>query len=129
MKKAKVVFEPLAQLNSEEKMLLEWLCENFEEQIVVLAESQIEGVKTPDIVCGDRRIELKTTSGNLNTLDTLLRKAAKQARGDCVIVNLVKVAYSPDEAYVVALRRMERSGLNEVYLLMNGEVWLHIIKK
>lgn len=128
MEKAKVLFEPLAHLNVEEKVLLEWLVNNFGGQIIVLAESQQEGIKTPDILCGDYRIEFKTTSGNLNTLDTLLRKAAKQAQGDCVVVNLVRVKYSLQEACITALRRMRRSNLSEVYLLTNGITQVHLIQ-
>lgn len=128
MKDVKVIFEPHARLNAEEKALLKWLTDNFDGQITVLAESQQEGIMMPDILCGGRRIELKTTSGNLNTLDTLLRKAAKQARCECAIVNLVRVSYSLQDACAVALNRMERSGLGEVYLLKNGITKAHLFQ-
>ncbi len=128
MKDVKVIFEPHAHLNAKEKDLLKWLTENFNGQITVLTESQQEGIMTPDILCNGRRVELKTTSGNLTTLDTLLRKAAKQARHECAIVNLVQVSYPLQDACVVALRRMERSGLKEVYLLENGITKAHLFQ-
>lgn len=129
MENPRVIFEPCAHLNAREKALLKWLIDNFDGQITILAESQQEGIMMPDIFCGNRRIELKTTSGNLNTFDTLLRKAAKQAHHECAIVNLVHVSYSLQDACAVALRRMQRSGLREVYLLENGITKAHLYNK
>lgn len=128
MEDKKVIFEPRAHLNAEERALLNWLIDNFDGQITILAESRQEGIMMPDIACGACQIELKTTSGNLNTLDTLLRKAAKQAHGGCAIVNLVRVSYSLQEACDIALRRMKRSGLNEVYLLKDGITQAHLFQ-
>lgn len=129
MGKMKVIFEPHAHLNAEEKVLLNWLIENFNGQITVLAESQQEGIMMPDISCDGQPIELKTTSGNLTTLDTLLRKAAKQTRGGCAIINLVRVSYSLQDASETAFRRMQRSGLREVYLLKDGIIQAHLFQK
>lgn len=128
MEGARVIFEPHAHLSTKEKDLLKWLVENFNGQITILAESQQEGIMMPDVLCDGRRIELKTTSGNLTTLDTLLRKAAKQARHECAIVNLVQTSYSLQDACTVALRRMERSSLQEVYLLENGIAKAHLFQ-
>jgi len=128
MKDTRVIFEPHARLSVKEKDLLKWLIENFDGQITILAESQQEGTMMSDILLGGRRIELKTTSGNLNTLDTLLRKAAKQAHHECAIVNLVQVSYSLQDACAIALGRMKRSGLREVYLLENGITKAHLFQ-
>ena len=129
MKDVKVIFEPHAHLSTKEKELLKWLVENFNGQITVLAESQQEGIMMPDILLGNRCVELKTTSGNLTTLDSLLRKAAKQSQHECAIVNLVQVSYSLQDACATALSRMERSGLKEVYLLENGITKAHLFQK
>lgn len=126
MENPRVIFEPRAHLDAREKALLKWLIDNFDGQITILAESQQEGIMMPDIFCDNRRIELKTTSGNLNTFDTLLRKAVKQAHHECAIVNLAHVSYSLQDACAVALRRMQRSGLREVYLLENGITKAHL---
>lgn len=126
MESKKVNFEQNAHLNAEEKTLLNWLADNFNGRITVLAESQQEGIMTPDILCNGYKVELKTTAGNLNTLDTLLRKAAKQTCGGCAVVNLTRVRYSIQEACVIALNRMRRSGLSEVYLLKDGVTKAHL---
>ena len=128
MENARVIFEQGAHLNTKEKALLDWLADNFNGYITVLAESPQEGIKMPDIFCSGRRVELKTTSGNLTTLDTLLRKAAKQARGECAIVNLVQVSYSLQESCEVTLKRMKRSNLSEVYLLVDGVAKAHLVR-
>lgn len=126
MENSRVFFEPHARLSVKEKDLLKWLIENLNGQIIILAESRQEGIMMSDILCNSRNTELKTTSGNLNTLDTLLRNAAKQAQHECAIVNLVHVSYSLQDACAVALRRMQRSGLREVYLLENGITKAHL---
>ncbi len=128
MDNVRVIFEPGAHLDAKEKTLLNWLINNFDGRITILTESQQDGIKMPDVFCSGRRVELKTTSGNLTTLDTLLRKAAKQARGECAIVNLVQVSYSLQEASKVALNRMKRSNLNEVYLLVDGVAKAHLVQ-
>ena len=128
MENVRVIFEPGARLKPKEKVLLDWLVNNFDGCITVLVESQQEGIKMPDIFCSGRRVELKTTSGNLTTLDTLLRRAAKQAHGECAIVNLVQVSYSLQEACEVALKRMKRSNLSEVYLLVDGVAKAHLVQ-
>lgn len=122
MSPKQIIYESGAKLNAEESFLLDWVQTNIQEAVIVLAESQQDGVKTPDILAGNRRIEFKTTSGNLTTLDTLLRRAAKQSQGECVIVHLCDVRYSLDDAKRVAKRRMERSCINEVYLLHQSTV-------
>ncbi len=128
MENVRVIFEPGAHLDTKEKVLLDWLVDNFDGCITVLVESQQEGIKTPDVFCNGRKVEFKTTSGNLTTLDTLLRKAAKQAPSNCAIVNLVEVSYSLPPACEIALRRMKRSNLNEVYLLINGVAKAHLVQ-
>ena len=128
MKNVKVTFEPHAHLDGNEKALLNWLVDNIDGCFVVVAESQQPGIRKPDILCNHQPIELKTTSGNLTTLDSLLRKAAKQAPDGCAIVNLVRVPYSLEEACVVTLRRMKRSKLSEVYLLVDGIAQAHLFQ-
>lgn len=123
-----VHFEPGAKLNPEEQFLLNWFLTHISSEVTVLAESCQDGVMMADIMSHGRKFEFKTTSGNLNTLDTLLRHAAKQASGDCAIVNICQAKYSLADAKRTALRRMKRSGLREVYLLYHGTsaTYLHL---
>lgn len=116
-----VIFGPSARLNHDEQILLQWFLQNVANEATILAEETQEGVKTADIVSGGKKFEFKTTSGNLNTLDTLLRRAAKQCDDGCAIVNLQNVTYSLSEAEQIAWRRMERSGLRETYLIHGNE--------
>lgn len=123
-----VKFEPGAKLNPEEQWLLNWFLTHISSEVTVLAESCEDGIMMADIASQGRKFEFKTTSGNLTTLDTLLRHAAKQANGDCAIVNIRRAQYSLEDAKQTALRRMKRSGLREVYLLYQGAnvAYLHL---
>lgn len=131
MMNPKVQFESGAKLNQEEQFLLNWFLTHVSDEVTVLAESCQDGIMMADISSHGHKFEFKTTSGNLNTLDTLLRRAAKQSERNCAIVNIQGAQYSLEEAKRVTLRRMQRSGLREVYLLYRGTsvTYLHLNSK
>lgn len=124
-----VNYQPNAKLSDKELVLLDWCQKNLSTEITVLAESRQDGIMMADIFCDGHFVEFKTTSGNLTTLDTLIRHAAKQAHGDCAIINLRRVSYSLEDAIQVATRRMQRSGLAHVYLLQDNVLAIHLYQK
>ena len=106
----------IEELKSHEKILLVWTIINIGGEIIVLEEDSDN--LSPDLIVDNIETELKFTSGNLNTLDSHVRKAAKQTEGRRLVLNISSEAsYSNEDAINTISRRMFRSNLREVYLL------------
>lgn len=106
----------IEELKSHEKILLVWTIINIGGEIIVLEEDSDN--LSPDLIVDNIETELKYTSGNLNTLDSHVRKAAKQTEGRRLVLNISSEAsYSNEDAINTISRRMFRSNLREVYLL------------
>lgn len=125
-KPSRVYYQEGAKLNDDEKTVLEWIKYHIPGRITVLKTSKEPGIKTPDLSINGLSFDIKTTSGNINTLDSHLRHAAKQTLGGGVIVNISEARYSIEDAKRAILRRMQRSGLSEVMVLNNNELILHL---
>ena len=116
----------IENIEDQELVLIIWTIINIGGDLIVLNERS-SGL-SPDLIVDNIETELKNTSGNLNTLDTQVRKAAKQTEGRRLVINIDgKVSYSNEEAIDVISRRMFRNNLREVYVLKDYFLVNHMV--
>ena len=93
--------------HKEEIAMAEWLSKRFGGDVVLLAESNAEGVRTPDFLWNKSRWELKTIeSEKYGTIDKRIRKAYSQVRDNLggIILDFSKSALSLEEAKELVLK-------------------------
>jgi hypothetical protein len=102
--KDKISLETGAKPNSDELSTATFLAIKYNKSIRFLKDSNIEGIKTPDIEWCGLRWEIKhPESGNHKTIQNLLRKALKQS--DNIIFDLAKIRASMEEKCVHELEK------------------------
>lgn len=125
----RIMREAGATLNNSEQLMVDWAAEHIGGEIRILKTSDKEGIEMPDLNINRKKVEIKTTSGTLNTLDAHVRKAASQTQKGTAMININGAEYSNREAIEAITHRMNRSGLKEVYLFRGKRLIKHIVNK
>lgn len=105
----------------EEIAMAEWLSRMFGGDVVLLVESNVEGVRTPDFLWNNTQWELKTIeSEKYGTIDKRIRKAYSQVRGNLggIILDFSKSTLSLEKAeeHVLKSAVNRAKGISEIII-------------
>ena len=124
--RGRIGIEPGAGLMPHEWAMAEIILRCLDGKVIVQKVSDIPGVKRADMLYNGDLAELKHTAGLLATLDGHLRRAAKQAKGELVFIDITGASYSNTDAVAVIINRMHRSGLKETLLMRDGKIIMSV---
>jgi len=111
-----ITYETDAKLNDNELNTVNWIHNNIGGDIKVLAESNINGVKNPDLEWNGSHLEIKHTSGNIGTFSKRVQEAMRQTLNGGAAIDISGAGYSNEEAIGAAISRL--SGRNDGYVIL-----------
>ena len=109
-----------------EEHSINWLFDNLGGEIQFLAEENISGQKNPDLLWNDGLLDIKHTSGNLDTLGKRIQEALRQSSRNGALIDITSAKFTDQEAIDIALSRIARVGGNYVILIRDGQLVAYI---